>query len=364
MGPDRQEKRESGQSETRRIELPAHFSKRRIVLAVVLLVLGATAQGYGMNALLSRSSGWTEIEVSPGAAENSGGDLTFQYLLGADATAVYRRLTELYTEAAERTYAVYHAGKAFSGVQNVYTVNANVNRAVAVEPELYAAFEAMERSGQRYLYLAPVYDRYEGMFRSGSDEEARAFDPFRDPETAALVADALPYVNDPESVSLELLGDGRVCLHMSEDYLRFAEENGIDCFIDFYWMKNAFVVDQIAGVLREQGFTRGYLTSADGFGCCLDGSGEGYSIDLYAREGRRCGRLAYWIIPDRSPWSFCGITRCPPGSATIISRRRTAASAPPISTRRTAGAKARRPSCCPAPGTGAARRFCCASRRC
>ena len=41
MGPDRQEKRESGQSETRRIELPAHFSKRRIVLAVLGVCLAA-----------------------------------------------------------------------------------------------------------------------------------------------------------------------------------------------------------------------------------------------------------------------------------------------------------------------------------
>ena len=90
---------------------------------------------------------------------------------------------------------------------------------------------------------------------------------------------------------------------MSEDYLAFAEKNYISDFIDFSWMKNAFITDYVADVMIDNGYTLGSLTSYDGFTRNLDqtsaiaklnaGSDSSettdgnafYSFNMYDRQG-------------------------------------------------------------------------------
>ena len=85
---------------------------------------------------------------------------------------------------------------------------------------------------------------------------------------------------------MELLGDGKVRLRVSDEYLAFARENGISCFVDLGWMENAFIADYLAGTLEAAGFTRGALISEDGFMRCLDTeAGSEYAFDFTHREG-------------------------------------------------------------------------------
>ena len=107
--------------------------------------------------------------------------------------------------------------------------------------------------------------------------------PRENKETAAYFEEFLTYANDPDAVDLELLGDNRVRLHVSEEYLAFAAENGIDSFIDFYWMKNAFIVDYLAESLADAGFTNGSISSYDGFVRNLDERDVSYSFNIYDR---------------------------------------------------------------------------------
>ena len=169
------------------------------------------------------------------------------------------------------------------GYRNLYTVNASPNTPVEVEPELYAAFALLAEADSRALYLAPVYAEYMQMFRSGDDYEASQFDPFTSAEEQDYFAGLLPFVQDYAHIDLELLGENTVCLHVSDEYLRFAEEYGIEAFLDFSWMKNAFIVDFISAQLAENGFTHGYLSSFDGFFRNLDKLGEIGTVGIYDR---------------------------------------------------------------------------------
>ncbi len=72
-------------------------------------------------------------------------------------------------------------------------------------------------------------------------------------------------------------------MKVSPEYQAFAEENDIESYIDFYWMKNAFIADYLADVLISNGYTRGSLSSFDGFIRNLDGSGTQYSFNIYNR---------------------------------------------------------------------------------
>ena len=280
-----------------RVELAQKRPKLRIALVIVLFAVGLGFIGYGIYGALTRDPGWQEVSVSSGAALNCGGDLHLSYKFEkGTATAENKALTALYTEACERAYALFQPRQEIAGVKNLHTVNASPNVPVEVEPELYAAFWLLSENGTRALYLAPIYAEYDQIFYSSSPHEAAQFDPFTSAEEQAYFAEVLAFVNDPAHIELELLGDKTVCLHVSDEYLRFAEAYGIDAFLDFYWMKNAFIVDFIAAELQENGFTRAVLSSVDGFSRYLDESGEIYTqplLDLADGQLRTAAKLEY-----------------------------------------------------------------------
>ena len=151
---------------------------------------------------------------------------------------------------------------------------------------MYQAFSLLESYGSRHNYLAPVYVEYSRIFRSESDVEAASFDPSRNREVREEIGVLASYANDPHMIQIKLLGDNQIMLHISDEYLAYAEENGIDQFLDFGWMRNAFIADYIADSLINAGFTSGYIASFDGFTCNLDQRGEVYTFNLFDAVGQ------------------------------------------------------------------------------
>ena len=98
--------------------------------------------------------------------------------------------------------------------------------------------------------------------------------------------DISAFAQDKHAVQIELLGENRIKLFVSEEYLAYASEEGISDFIDFYWMANAFIVDYIADTMRANGFVRGSVSSYDGFVRNLDDlSGSEYAFNIFNRVG-------------------------------------------------------------------------------
>ena len=148
--------------------------------------------------------------------------------------------------------------------------------------------EGLFRAYDNVEFLAPVYAQYDAVFRSLEDAEAAVYDPARSQEAAAYVAEVMAFVSDPEAVSLDLLGENRVRLNVRADYLQYAEENGVEAYLDFYWMKNAFVLDDLAEKCRSQGFTRGYIVSREGFARYRDTAATAdYTVQL--TDGSQAG---------------------------------------------------------------------------
>ncbi len=165
---------------------------------------------------------------------------------------------------------------------NVRYLNVHPNEEIEVEAPLYEAFSKIEASGDRSLYLAPVYEIYDGVFYCDDPVRTADFDPRQNDALRGWFAKVCAFALDPAQVNLELLGHSRVRLSVSDEYLSFAKEEEIESFIDFYWMKNAFIADYLAKRLIEGGFTVGTLSSFDGFSRSLDtGSATEYSLNLY-----------------------------------------------------------------------------------
>lgn len=255
--------------------------KLRIVLVVLAILIAVTAFSYGIHALLRRNSGWQSVDAYPSGVDCSG-DFTLQYYfdaVGASATVEYKGVSAVYTTALEEAYLLYYPEGGLA------EINSHPNEDVEVDPALYRAIEMIQAAGNRALYLAPVYVEYDRIFLHQNEDEAARYDPGQDDEIAAYVAEMAAFANDPAQIDLELLGGNQVRLNVADGYLSYAKENGITEFLDFGWMKNAFITDYIADALIQGGYRTGYITSYDGFTRNLDERGQGYSFNLFDRLG-------------------------------------------------------------------------------
>lgn len=267
-----------------RIQLSGEHMTLRLIAAAVFLLLGAAALTYAFTRLLSPETGWQTIEAGASEGANCGDEFVFFYELGAAGASVSaesKAVSRLYTDACRRMYQIFHTLESFEGMTNLREVNLHPNETLTVDEVLYRAFETVQRRGDRTIYLGPVYERYGGLFRCTDDSQLPDFDPYLSEEVRKEYEAAAAFANDPRAVELRLLGDNQVCLYVSEEYLAYARQWEIERYLDFGWLKNAFVIDYLAQVLTENGYTHGSISSYDGFVRSLDDRGLNYALNLY-----------------------------------------------------------------------------------
>jgi len=271
----------------KRLELSEKNIWLRVILIAVLLTIAVFAIGSGISDALKVEPGWNQIQATNNTI-NCSEDFKLIYDFtdyGSSASAAEKELTRLYTDATERAYRIFSAEYAQEGLHNMACLNDHINEEVTVDETLYKAFAQLEAAENRGVYLAPVYAAYYNVLSSEADVLAAENDPGKDPEAKAYVDLLMGYVSDPEMIRLELLGGNRVCLRVSEAYQTFAKEQELETFVDFGWMKNAFIADYIAERLSAEGFTSGYLVSFDGFTRNLDSRGGQFTLNLFDRQG-------------------------------------------------------------------------------
>ena len=269
-----------------KIEVSTEHIGLRIAAFVILLLVGLTALAYAFMRFITPGTGWEEIQANSAAVTNCSSDFTLQYNLGAErsATIERREIVTAYTEACVIAYRQFNTDEHFEDTINLYDVNHAPNKVITVNEPLYSALEMAVAADtpDRTLYMGPAYHVYQNVFFASDDSELVDFDPLSGGETTAWYQEMAAFADDPESVSLDILGNGQVRLNVSAEYLRYAEENAIETFLDFSWMKNAFIIDYLAQTLADKGYTYGSISSYDGFVRNLDNRGEAqYGYSLY-----------------------------------------------------------------------------------
>lgn len=282
-----------------KVEVHEGKVKARIIYLILAILIAVIAFVYAMNTSTNVDIGWREIEADT-AEMNCGQDFVFNYYLGGagvSATAEYKALVLLYTQACEDAYRAFNVQEMFEGTGNLFSLNHNPNTPLQVEPMLYQAFELVNRLNSRYVFLAPVYTEYHSLFFCNDDWETAGYDPYQNEDIGAYFQQVADFARDPEAIRIELLGDNTLQLVVSEEYAAFAKENGISTYVDFYWMKDAFIVDYLAQVVQAHGYNRGAISSYNGFVRCLGEEQLKYSYDYYdlLRESVACkaARLNY-----------------------------------------------------------------------
>ena len=303
-----------------KIELNTGNEKLRWIAVVVLLLVGVAAIAFGVSQALSVNLGWEEVQArlqEPSVAS----DFKFQYDFseaGGSAAQVNRALIQCYGKAAVKAYKLFSADVEEPGLFNMAYLNAHVNEVVAVDEDLHKALSQIAASGNRQLFLTPARVEYDRVFLCENDGEAAIYDPARNGEIKSWLTQLAVFVNDPAHICLEILENNQVKLAVSQEYLAFGSEYGIEIFADFGWMRNAFAADLMAEELIAQGYTKGYLASFDGFTWNLDASGGDYIQNIFARQGTDIympGRMHYtapasmvtlrdYPLTDRDRWGY------------------------------------------------------------
>lgn len=271
-------------------EVPDQYVKLRIAAAVISLVIAAASISYGVVLLTGTEKGWQTVTASAGGAQYAA-DFVLTYELGASgksARTENRELKQLYTEACLTAGRAFDAGTdGFGGGGETFPgslgeLNAAPGESMELEPVLYEALSLMEQYGDRSVYLGPAYRLYENVFTCTQDWQLDDYDPERNEALRELFGRIAAFARDPDSVRVELLGENRARLCLSEEYRAFLDEEELGGALDFGWTKNAFLTDYIADTLKAAGFTRGNISSFDGYVRNLDGeSGTGYSLNLF-----------------------------------------------------------------------------------
>ena len=271
-----------------RMELDQTNVKLRWILAGVFFVIAMIAFAVGINEALKTEPGWQSVRATSDQP-NCGTEYVLMYDfsdLGATASRVNKELETKYSQTCVDAFAVFSPDISKDGLMNVNYVNQSPNREISVDPALYEAFELLEQYSNRNIFLAPVYVEYDRIFNSESDPEAASNDPAKSSEVKAYIDELICYTSDEQMISLDLLGNNQVRLNVAQEYLDFAAKNEIKEFIDFGWMRNAFVIDYLAKELENAGFTNGYLASYDGFTRNLVEEDRAFKMNLFNLEGK------------------------------------------------------------------------------
>ena len=268
-------------------ELSDKNRKVRWVLIIILLSLAAVSVVMGLLAVLQTPAGWQTVKANT-TGLNCGGEFILQYEYGAGETSPTKEskvLEPLYSQTVENAWKLFFNEASATDLTGIYAINQHPNEELVIDSGLYRALEQIVSSGSRALYLAPVYAEYDRVFYSESERYAREYDPGQNDEQRVYVQTLANFASDPQAIQLELRGNNKVMLQVSQEYIAFANKNEVSFLVDFGWMRNAFVADYIASVLTENGFTNGYIASVDGFTRNLDQRGNMYSVNLFNKNG-------------------------------------------------------------------------------
>lgn len=272
-----------------KVQLSEKNVGRRIVLVVLFLAIGSGFLVYGFMNFLRGDSGWREISVKAGSELNCSEDFTLKYNVGAGGVSAggeAKALSLIYTDAAVKGYRLFNIDESFDDVTNLYDINQHPNEVMPVDPVLYDALKKVSDANCREIYLGPLYASLENLCMSNDDAVAAQFDPEKDDDAAEEAAAVAAFAQNPDDISMEFLGENQVCLHVSDAYQAYAAEMGYTAYLDFFWMKNAFLIDYLADTIRGEGYQLGIISSKDGFVRCLDETGEKeYQYPLYHLSG-------------------------------------------------------------------------------
>lgn len=256
------------------IELEEKISKKRIILFVLAFLIAIGSFYISITNLL-KPDGWTYVEANSSTVNCSE---NFDFLYYFDSTSTKKAVSSLYCQYTEDSYKLVDETNEYDGINNIFYINHHLNEEIVIEEYLYSLFEKINDSNSNYLYYGPIYNYYDNLFYI-DEVYTKVYDPINNSEVKDYFMEIKEYIDN--DISLELLGNNKIRLNVSDKYIDYANKNDIVNFIDLYYLKTAFEIDYIADHLIKAGYTNGSISSYNGYVRALDTNNE-YGINIYS----------------------------------------------------------------------------------
>ena len=215
-----------------KVELNEKKPKARLIATICLGVVGAGFLSYAFVNFLNKDEGWTQVKANSTSGRNCSEDFVFNYDFSDGSNN--KELQNEYTDACVKAYELFDAADESENYKNVAYINAHPNEEIRVDDVLYEAFEKINKSGDRSIYLGPIYSYYDNVFFCNDDSQLSDYDAHENAGLADEYAQVAKYASDSGSVDIKLLGDDTIELSVSEEYMKYVDENSLDSYVDFY----------------------------------------------------------------------------------------------------------------------------------
>ena len=268
------------------IELSEKHIGLRWALVAIFLAVGLICIAIFLFSLLGEEEGWQTIAPTDKSFMPTG-EITLNYNLGTteiSAAKEKKEVEKIYTDALAKSYKLFDVYRSYDGLVNIYHINQHPNEILTVDRELYKAFELVESENNRSIYLGTVQSEYRNVFACTDDSNASQADPYFNEEAKNNIEELTAFIKDPAAINIELLGENKIRLNVSDEYKALFEEYDEVNYIDFAWLTNAFIIDEVANALLARGYTNGYVSSYEGYVRYLDAENNNYSINLNNRQ--------------------------------------------------------------------------------
>lgn len=265
-----------------KVELSDKHVKLRVILIICFVIIAGIFIGIALSRQFGTKAGWTVIQATYDE-NNNAGDFTFNYELGTKDISVSTEkntVSKIYTESLIKIYQLLDEYTEFTSLKNIYYINNHCNEEIEIDSLLYECFERVQNN--RYIYQSLILDQYNNLFVSDTDISAEKFDAHKNEELKEYYLEVLHFTNDSNHVNLELLGNNKVMLKVSAEYLNYMEEN--KNYISFGILKNACIIDYVSEQLIKNEFTTGFITSVDGYIRNLDKRDITYKMNVFDKE--------------------------------------------------------------------------------
>lgn len=188
----------------------------------------------------------------------------------------YNDLTYIYSENLAPLYALTDDDRSYREYINIYDINEHINEEVTIDSRLYSilqdAYNKTMNSDNYSLFAIPLYSFWYQSFAFSDLDSKVDRDPVNSVISTEFLHNVSLYIHDTNHIDLEFLADYKVKLKVSEAYQNFLKEEELPpSYMGLNILRDSYILDRITTIIKEKGYTKGFIENSDGLSIALGG---------------------------------------------------------------------------------------------
>ena len=260
----------------------------KVVIFVILLIAGITLTTLGILGVFSFSSGYSKVTLQADDVKVNNCQVEYYGYVSGNKLTIKKKLADMQNIYSKEINYIYKLldEKTYDGVINIAYMNANLNKDIKVDHNLYLilndAYNKTNSDNNYSIFASYQYDRWNNIIINDLK-----YDPYISSESKIDLEENLKYVNDSTNFNLIFKENDIINFSISQKYQDYLNEYEIDSpLISLNILKDAYLIDYLKDKLNDSSYSDGYLLSKDGYLTTLKNYKES-SITMFAINNQK-----------------------------------------------------------------------------